>query len=144
MSIYVASSWRNKRYPGVVVALRGAGFDVYDFRNPSEGDNGFHWSEIDPAWQEWTPEAYRRNLTHPLAEAGFAKDMDALRTADAVVLVNPCGRSAHLELAWALGAGKPGVILLADGEPELMYKMATAICVSIEEVLDRLKGDENG
>ncbi len=133
-NVYVASSWRNKRQPEVVGALREAGLDVYDFRNPSEGDNGFHWSEIDPAWQEWTPAMYRSYLMHPLAEVGFAKDMDALRAADAVVLVNPCGRSAHLELAWALGAGKPGVIRLSDGEPELMYKMAAAICVAIDEV----------
>lgn len=133
-SIYVASSWRNARQPEVVAGLRELGFDTFDFRNPSDGEHGFHWSEIDPAWQEWTPESYRQRLTHPLAKVGFAKDMDALREADAVVLVNPCGRSAHLEIGWALGAGKPGIILLSDGEPELMYKMATAICTSIEEV----------
>ena len=137
-TVYVASSWRNDKQPGVVMNLRRHGYEVYDFRNPSRGDNGFHWSEIDPAWQEWTPETYRAHLTHPLAEVGFAKDMDALRAADAVVLVNPCGRSAHLELAWVLGAGKPGIILLSDGEPELMYKMATAICVSLDEVCDAL------
>lgn len=34
MKIYVASSWRNTYYPSVVSALRDAGHDVYDFRNP--------------------------------------------------------------------------------------------------------------
>lgn len=47
MRIYVASSWRNKIQPSVVVALREAGHEVYDFRNPREGDTGFHWSDID-------------------------------------------------------------------------------------------------
>ena len=32
--IYVASSWRNGYYPDVVTKLRGAGHDVYGFRNP--------------------------------------------------------------------------------------------------------------
>ncbi|MCQ2145827.1 MAG: hypothetical protein MJY72_08790 [Bacteroidales bacterium] len=38
MKIYVASSWRNPHYPAVVAALRDAGFDVYDFRNPGDGE----------------------------------------------------------------------------------------------------------
>ena len=53
--IYVASSWRNERQPILVEILRANGHEVYDFRNPKEGDNGFHWSEIDEDWQQWTP-----------------------------------------------------------------------------------------
>lgn len=133
--VYVASSWRNGQQPSVVKRLRDAGHDVYDFR-----DHGFHWSEIDPKWQTWTPPEYREHLlTHPLAIQAFAKDMAALRGADAVVLVQPCGRSAHLEFGWAIGAGKLGIILLAgDEEPELMNRMATAVCVTIEETIELL------
>jgi nucleoside 2-deoxyribosyltransferase len=50
--------------------------------------------------------------------------MDALEDCDACVLVMPCGRSAHLEAGFAIGAGKPTAILISEGEPELMYKMA--------------------
>jgi nucleoside 2-deoxyribosyltransferase len=135
MKIYVASSWRNDFQPYVVACLRNIGHDVYDFKNPAEGDNGFHWSEIDPNWKEWTPEQLREAHKHPLAVAGFKKDMDALIECDICVLVMPCGRSAHLEAGYAVGAGKPTAILLADGEPELMYKMAR-VCTNIEEVLD--------
>lgn len=124
MKIYVASSWRNELQAGAVTTLKAAGHDVYDFRNPEPGDNGFHWSEIDPAWKSWSPEAFTRCLSHPLAAAGFRKDMDALHDCDACVLVMPCGRSAHLEAGWAAGAGKRLLILLSDGEPELMYRMA--------------------
>ena len=45
--IYVASSWRNQYYPEVVEALRAAGHEVYDFRNPPHGGAGFHWTDID-------------------------------------------------------------------------------------------------
>ena len=38
MKIYVASSWRNLLQPGIVLALRRCGHEVYDFRNPAPGD----------------------------------------------------------------------------------------------------------
>ena len=57
--IYVASSWRNEYYPDVVVKLREAGHDVYDFRNPPSGDPGFKWSSVSEDYMEWTPQQYR-------------------------------------------------------------------------------------
>lgn len=133
--IYVASSWRNDTQPAVVQRLREEGHEVYDFRRPRPGNNGFHWSEIDPGWQQWSLDAYREALQHPVAEYGFLSDWDAMTWADACVLVLPCGRSAHIEAGYFVGAGKKLVILLAPGEPELMYKMATHICSSIDEVV---------
>lgn len=140
MNIYVASSWRNNFQPAVVRLLRDAGYEVFDFRNPCEGNNGFHWSEIDPNWQKWTPSEYREALRHPIAEAGFTSDMDALKRCDVVVGVQPFGRSASLELGWAVGAGKKTILLLAEGEPELMVKMMDWICLDVEGVLVALKG----
>lgn len=135
VKIYVASSWRNPRQPEVVEVLRAAGHEVYDFRNPAPGNNGFHWREIDLAWQTWTPARFRRALLHPLVIDGFSRDKDALDWADAVVLVMPCGRSAHLELGYARGKGKMTAILLSDGEPELMYKLADVLLTSDDELL---------
>ncbi len=134
MNVYVATSWRNDCQPSVVEALRSDGHEVYDFRNPAVGDHGFHWSEIDPDWEDWTQLDYLRGLRHDLALDGFKKDMDALRRADAVVLVMPCGRSAHLELGWAVGAGRRTVILLSDGEPELMNLMVDHIATDLNDV----------
>jgi len=134
--IYVASSWRNHQQPSVVEALRSAGHQVYDFRHPREGDSGFAWSEIDPEWLRWTPAAYRAALDHPLAVSGFRSDMDALIACDTCVLVLPCGRSAHLELGWAAGAGKRTFVLMAQPEePELMYRMLHGVCLSVDELV---------
>lgn len=142
MKIYVASSWRNTYQSVVVETLRRAGHDVYDFRNPAPGDKGFSWTQCveDKQWLK-DPAIFRdRVLTHPIAIAGFEKDMTALRAADATVLVLPCGRSAHLELGWAAGAGQKSIVLLDDpmSEPELMYKMNTMICTTLVEVVDAL------
>jgi hypothetical protein len=136
MYVYVASSWRNEYQPLIVNILQSAGYEVYDFRNPTQSDQGFHWSEIDPDWWLWDAREFRDSLSHPLAENGFAKDMAALQKCDVCVLVSPCGRSAHLELGWACGAGKKTVIMLAKEEPELMYKMAQYLCVSTKELLE--------
>ena len=133
--IYVASSWRNLHQPLVVQALRELGHDVYDFRRPP-GGSAFSWKEVDGGWQGWTTEQYREALRHPIARAGFASDMKALRECDACVLVMPCGRSANWELGFAMGEGKPGfVVQLEPAEPELMYSGAT-ILASVAELRD--------
>ncbi len=138
--IYVASSWRNKRQQAIVQRLRSVGHEVYDFRNPESGNTGFHWSEIDPEWQQWTADEYRLALDKPVAQSGFACDFDAMQWADTCVLVLPCGRSAHIEAGWFVGAGRRLLILL-DGnpEPELMYKMADHICIDLDEVIVALQ-----
>jgi hypothetical protein len=135
--IYLASSWRNAHQPNAVLALRAAGHEVYDFRNPFNGVPGFAWSELDPEWKSWDAATYRRLLTtHPIAARGFVSDFRAMQWADVCVLLLPSGRSAHLEAGWFCGQGRRCVILTQDGEePELMALLATDICVSINEVL---------
>lgn len=134
--IYVASSWRNAFQADVVTALRQQGHSVYDFKNPGPGNNGFAWSEIDPNWMEWRAPEYIKALDHDLAKKGFASDFNAMKWADTFVLVLPCGRSAHLEMGWAVGMGKQTIILTRDGEePELMARMCDSICAHLDDVL---------
>jgi nucleoside 2-deoxyribosyltransferase len=137
VKIYLASSWRNLQQPNLVRVLRSAGLEVYDFRHPREGDNGFGWHELDENWQRWTIREYARSLNHPKAKIGFASDFGGMRWADCCVLLLPCGRSAHLEAGWFAGQGKPLHILLSQDkfEPELMYKMATSINCTVDELL---------
>lgn len=140
MKIYVASSWRNHLQQGVVGALRAAGHEVYDFRNPGPGLSGFSWKATNPNWSMGDPvdpNEHLRMLEHPVAKAGFKSDMDALRECDVCVLVLPCGRSAHLEMGWAAGAGKKTVVLAAEPiEPDLMYLMCDVLCTSRDGLLD--------
>lgn len=134
--IYVASSWRNALQPAVIHILRRCGHEVYDFRHPAPGNEGFAWSAIDPEWETWTPRQFRSALQHPIAREGYGYDVAALRACDACVLVLPCGRSAHWELGWAMGQGKEGyVVTFGPTEPELMYREAR-ILVSTGELFD--------
>lgn len=148
MKLYVASSWRNPWQPRTVDILRTAGHEVYDFRHPPGGDHlGFSWSDVDPDWTSWSARDYVAALDHPIAVAGFDSDFGAMEWADACVLVLPCGRSAHLEAGWFVGAGKPLYILLDEAEfghdaghhvTELMYRMATRIVRQARDLLTEL------
>jgi nucleoside 2-deoxyribosyltransferase len=131
LTIYLASSWKNQRYPEVLQALRAAGHDVYDFRH-----QGFSWSSVDPGWRQWSPAQFCDALKTDTAKKGFATDMNALIEADVVVLLMPCGRSAHLELGFACGAGKVALVLQEEpAEAELMYGMTDGICTSLADLL---------
>jgi len=194
--VYVASSWRNEFQAGVCAALKAAGIDHYDFKNP-EGGTGFSWKEVktdvdsivfcehcaltikhstfaglgfwEPDWNpsddpqiwrhvvtgygscflgnnkfaspskgsDWEEvDKYLRMIEHPRALEGFAADFAAMEQADTFVLVLPCGKSAHLELGWAVGAGKRTAILLEDPvEPELMYKMCDYLAPTLINLL---------
>ena len=137
--IYVASSWRNEFYPEVVETLREAGHDVYDFRNPPSGDDGFKWSNVDPNYMDWSPEEYRQQLSCPQAERQFKNDIEAMLSCNACVLVLPCGRSAHTEAGWFAGKGKRVIVYIpTKQEPELMYKLFDGIACSLNELITSL------
>ena len=137
--IYVASSWRNQYYPEVVAKLRDAGHEVYDFRNPPHGGNGFRWSDIDENASSWSFKEYAEGLRHPKAERQFTADIEALKWADTCVLVLPCGRSAHTEAGWMAGAAKRVIAYIPETvEPELMYKLFDGVVGSLDELVRHL------
>ena len=106
--VYVASSWRCERHPEVIRILRDAGIGCYDFKH-DEGTE-FHWSEVGVNPEVENVADYRAALGMVRAIAGFNSDFNALKRASHCLLVLPCGRSAHLELGWAVGAGTPTAI----------------------------------
>ena len=132
MKVYVASSWRNEVYPQVLAVLRQAGYEVYDFRRQGGAD--------------WNPEEMAATelfnfLEHPQVQSIFHNDMEALRESDAVVCVLPCGRSAHLELGYGIGAGKRTVLLWHDGDaPDIMHKAVDRIVFNVADIPQALEG----
>jgi len=139
-NIYVASSWKNPLQPELVQLLREHGHEVYDFRNPKEGETGFNWSMVDPSWEDWTVNEFAAHLQDPLCRKNFTFDYSALQKCDVVVLLLPSGNDAHSEAAWAKGASKVTIIHCPwklDFSPGLMYKMHNAL-TSVDSQLLRL------
>ncbi len=135
--IYVASSWRNRYFESVVSALRSAGHEVYDFRNPPHGKGGFRWSDVDPDYMNWSTGQYRAGLTDSLSETQFKCDMEAMEWAEVCVIVLPCGRSAHTEAGWFSGRGRKTIAYIPEPqEPELMYKLFDLVTDDLDEVVE--------
>jgi hypothetical protein len=140
MKIYVASSWKNLFYPGIIAAIRSMGHEVYDFRHPIPGNNGFSWHGVDPEYDggKVSAEHWRRLLAHPLAERGYEFDMRAVQACDVCILVLPAGRSASFEFGVAMRQGSKCIVLALDDEtPDLMFRSAT-ICGTMNEFFDAM------
>lgn len=137
--IYVASSWRNSYQPSTVITLRKL-YEVYDFRNPAPGNEGFTWGQLDRDWEHWSPARFRDALQRPIAQAGYLCDKEGMDWADTCVLLLPSGKSAHLEAGYMAGEGKRVIVYspAPSIEPELMYKLLGKICITWDEVLEEL------
>lgn len=150
MKIYLASSWRNEDQPMVLARLRKAGHRVYDFRNPTPGNEGFSWKQVALVRDEnghSTLADLARAHAHEVAAQGFRYDFDAMNDAEVCVLLLPCGRSAHLEAGHMAGQGKSVYVLLCGDrrvEPELMYKFLTSLHDSIGDLLSVLPNPDLG
>lgn len=140
--IYLATSWRNDMQPVALRALQNEGHEVYDFRHPAPGNDGFSWSQMDADWKTWSLRKYIVELERsPVAAAGFKLDKDALNWCDTCVCLLPCGKSAHLEAGYAAGQGKDVLFLLSQTgfEPELMYLLGDGLCTTIDEMVVALR-----
>jgi hypothetical protein len=130
-STYLIGSLRNAALPLVAAELRKVVevFDDWYAAGPTADD----------AWREYEQ---RRGHSYPEALQGLAAhhvfrfDHHHLQRCESAVLVLPAGKSAHLELGWMLGQGKPGWILVDTPDRwDVMYKFATGVVGSIDDLV---------
>ena len=134
LRVYVASSWKNPHYQDVVSALRSHGHAVFDWR-----ESGFHFPECT------TRLDYFYALHGSDASAQFHRDLRAIEEADAVVLLLPCGASAHAEAAWAAAKDKQVIVFLDEKpQPELLHRLFNGFVESIEQLLFVLSSAQAG
>ena len=130
MKIYVASSWKNPYVSSILTLLRRLRHEVYDFK----ASGPFNWVATED-YEIWTPTHCREQLDKPEPSIAFNLDMNALKQCEALLLVSPCGRSAHLEAGYAVAAGKITAAFIPETQkPELMYKMFNDVLVSMSEL----------
>lgn len=138
--VYIASSWRNPYVLDTWNMLQAVGIEAYNFKDAE----GFHWSDIDPKYEgvggpdsRVNTSEYKRMLKSPVARKGFARDMEALERATHLVLVLPCGKSAHLEAGWAVGQDlNVACMTMGNLQPELMYSMFDTIIEDPPDLLE--------
>lgn len=135
-SIYLIGSLRNPEIPVIAKALRDAGHEVFD-------DWYAAGPEADDYWQRYEQNrgrSYIQALDGLAVDHVFQFDRTHLDRCDVGVMVGPAGKSAHLELGYVVGRGKPGYVLL-DKEPDrwdAMLRFATRVCLDIKELMGEL------
>lgn len=132
--VYLVGSLRNSVVVDVTNALDAAQCDVFsDWFTPGP--------EADDYWQRYEKargRTYRQALTSPAAQNTFAFDLRNLLKADVVVMVAPAGKSAHLELGFAAGCGKPTFILMDEPSKKDRWDVMTLFAgepIDADEVL---------
>ena len=83
-----------------------------------------------------------QELSNPIALQGFKYDKEGLDWCDTCILLLPCGKSAHLEAGYAIGQGKPTLVVLHTDrfEPELMYLLAGSPAYVVSDLSCMLEG----
>lgn len=138
MKIYIATSWRLENIAKMLAAkLREEGHEVDCFCDASTGRYVFSWDEIPEL--KANPEAYDAidMMKDPRTQHAFKEDKGFIDWSEAVVMIMPCGRSAHLEAGYAKGCGKKFFIWgeFQKGEWEVMYGFADGM-FRMEETQD--------
>lgn len=134
--IYLIGSLRNPEIGDIGNKLRVAGHEVFD--------DWFAASEdADDAWRDYSKakgQDYKTALQGYAAKHVYEFDKYHLDRNDIAVLALPAGKSAHLELGYVIGCGKPGYILLDNPERwDVMYQFATGVFYSVDDLINELR-----
>jgi hypothetical protein len=137
--IYIIGGLKNKNVPVVANKLRKVNheWEVFDSWYSPGPDADDYWR----AYEKAKGSTYKEALASWAAMHIFEFDKFHLERATDVVLVMPCGKSAHLELGWAIGKGKKSYILF-DKEPvrwDVMVQFADDVFFELNGLIQALK-----
>lgn len=130
MKIYLASSWKMKDTVLIISEiLRNSGHEVDAFCDETNRIS-FNWNELIEIMKNEGTDIQKitaiEMMQHWRVQEAFKEDKKWIDWADAVIMLMPCGRSAHLEAGYAVGSGKRLYIIggFEKGEFETMYGFA--------------------
>jgi hypothetical protein len=135
--IYLMGSLANPNIPFIGNKIRKLGFEaIDDWWSPGPLADSYlkHYAKIRKLNYKQTLETYA-------AKHIFNFDKGLIDKADIGILIMPAGKSAHLELGYLIGTGKPGYVLF-DGEPskiDIMYNFCTDIFFDYAGLVKELK-----
>jgi len=113
-NIYLAGALKNKRIPEIGNLLRVRGYDVMDeWFTPGEFADT-NWQ----AYEKLRGRSYIEALNGRSATNTYLFDRAYLDHCDIVIFVAPAGKSAMLELGYAIGFGKKTCLFLDGEDPE--------------------------
>ena len=135
--VYLVGSLRNPQVPLMAKRLRESGFEVFDDWYAAGPGADDAWRDYERAKGHTLPQA----LKGAAGQNVFQFDRRHLVDATSVVLLLPAGKSAHLELGWAIGKNKHSAVFLGD-EPDrydVMYAFASLVTPELDELVKWLE-----
>ena|SRR3989344_5683945 len=136
---FIASRWRNRdNVIELTRRLREKGNTVYCFME-STPSSEVGAIDDDPeevmrkyeAILNWRDDERVQNIFHT--------DMNALRGSEALVLLLPAGKSAHMEAGVAYGLGKRMILIGEQKETESLYLMFNELYPNMDQFIKVLK-----
>lgn len=110
--IYISSSWRNRQRVRVLAErLRALGFEVFDFTDPQNRQTEEIPPEKFPEQFDPLKHVYHRYLDRPELRAAVEENKGVLDRCDLVILLLPCGIDSTADWAYAVGKGKPSIVV---------------------------------
>ncbi len=133
----VISSYRNKdKVEHLVGEIRKRGYTCYNFCDvPADLNN----RDAHPEEQMKVFEAKKDFHNDEHFKKLFKRDLAGLKNAEKVILLQPCGLSAHMEAGIAFGLGKPLIMVGEPIKPESLYLMFEERYNSAEDFLVSVK-----
>lgn len=136
MRIYTASSWKNESAVLVLAKmLRSTGHEVYCFAERGQGQHVFQWNDCTTTKDDGITALQTED-----SRKAYNADKFFLDWANCCVLLNPCGRDAHLEAGYIKGRG--GLLLILgpfpQGEFSNMYHLADGLFRLNQEGIRRM------
>ncbi|MEK7539967.1 MAG: hypothetical protein AAB558_01840 [Patescibacteria group bacterium] len=142
---FLASRYRNKeKILPFIKRIRETGKSVYCFIESEASVKYCGTVECEPeaAMKEFESIPDWRNS--PRVREIFETDMQALKDSDALILLLPAGKSAHMEVGVAYGLGKRLVLVGEQKETESLYLMFDQVFGTEEEFLRSIRGGIGG
>ena len=132
----VLSSFRNRDIVNAFIdELRKRGYTCHNFCDePADPKN----PDDDPEKQQQVFESVEDFYNDEHFQKVFKKDLDGLKNAETVILLQPCGLSAHMEAGIAFGLGKRLLMIGPAVKPETLYLMFEERYDSAEDFLKTL------
>ena len=134
--VYIGGALANPEIVRLTKLLLDAGYDAFsEWYTPGK--------EADVLWRDYEQALgidYRQALLRPSAQNTFRFDKNNIDDSDVLVMLLPCGKSAHLELGYAIGTGKRGIIYMPE-QPDrwdVMYNFAECVVYNDKELLNVL------
>ena len=144
MRVYIASSWKNEQLVlELAKLLRSPGIEVYCYAEGGAGQHIFNWPDVVSMQEDGI--TCLRNWNSVKA---YDIDFAGLNWANVCILVNPCGRDAHLEAGYMKGRGYYLYIIgdFPKGEFSNMYHLADGLFrwEQLGEMIETIRGLNKG